>query len=1167
MTNEFSPQQLKAIETLDRSVVVWAGAGAGKTRVLVERFFTILAVRKAQVKEILAITFTNKAAKEMRGRIRQKLQDKCSQVTGEEMLFWRSMKEQLQWAPISTIHSLCMTILRDNPVEAVLDPKFNVLDEAEDNLLLREAATEVLAKAVAQQEHWAGHLLKLYDKTSLLSMTCEVYKKMAGGINISPAMAAILKEPYLSSRYKIEDVRDCLKVACTDLIAFRQELKKGSAQEVKVRIIEENWQELCACIDRISELNDHTEFINMTHKYFHPLEARSKDKEAVKQIRSCLEELAALQADKVAAEVVEDLCNFVWQIREKITKKKQVRRVLTFADLEHQTVELLEKYPAVCHKFQQRYKFIMVDEFQDTNEVQKRIIYLLAGGHSSILQSDSLFIVGDPKQSIYRFRGADVSVFYDVTNDIIKRNGEPRIDLDVNYRSAAGILAVVNSLFSDVMGTESDEIIYEQAKWHRQSDGAPAVRLLVVNKTELDCSKNIRQVEAEAIAAHIQELVNNGLANDGNSMVGYRDIAILFHSMTHVGHYEAALRQAKIPYYVIGNQGFYSCQEIVDTLNLLQVVENPHNQIALAGLLRSPYFMFSDGMLLDLSKIGEQDLWQGLAQLQAEDNSALKDQTLYQQAYHLLQKLCFLRSSLTIAELLTIAFEYTRYPEYLLSQYMGLQKYANIQKLIDVVRDFESKDNGTLGDFLQYIETLQREDDLSESEAQIDAESEDTVKIMTIHKAKGLEFPIVFVPNLERKFLTPTATVLYNPKLGLGLRIKDDNGKWKSPAFYRTVQEAERKAAVLEMKRLLYVAMTRAKDCLILACSGDKVLGEKEPEDLYNTMSNWLKWLARAFQFNDIGSIPELLCDSKISVHKPMIVAATEKQLSWADRYRESDCCVTDEVIWTRIRQNVEPIREQIPDRSETFSPTALQTFRHCPRQYYYHYVQNMPEVDSHTSQGDKTYMAPPQIVGLVVHKVCEILANPLLLDDYINQATELFAPAECRQAVADKAGALLRKYIASEFYQELSAGNIIREVRFTQSIVNNDEEYKMAGIIDCLRFYDDGSLGIIDYKTDQVSDMLQAKIKAQEYSWQIAIYSWAAAAVYHRPVRDAKLYFIQADAIVDMTISCAEQEHYHQNITTACRYITNNSAEENYSCNPAWCPYCSYIYCCPGTE
>ncbi len=1162
MTNEFSLQQLKAIETLDRSVVVWAGAGAGKTRVLVERFFRIIAMRKAQVKEILAITFTNKAAKEMRSRIRHKLQDKCSKVTGDELVFWRNMKEQLQWAPISTIHSLCMIILRDNPVEAVLDPKFNVLDEAEGNLLLRETVAEVLANAIIQQEAWAEKLLNLYGKASLLAMICEVYKKMEVVIDISPVMAAKLKEPYQHSQQKIKDVLNCLKTACTDLITCRQLLKKGSTQEDKVRNIEENWPEVCACIDRFDDVNYHTEFSTMVRKYFVPLEARSKDKEAVRQIRICLEELDALQADKVAVRVVEDVCTYIWQIKEALAKKKHARRALTFTDLEHKTVELLEKYPAVCQKFKQRYKFIMVDEFQDTNEIQKRIIYLLAGGNAGSLQSDSLFIVGDPKQSIYRFRGADVSVFYEVTNDILKRNNEPRIDLDVNYRSTEGILAVVNSLFQNVMGTENDEISYEQAKWYRLNEDEAAVRLLVVNKMELDGGKDIRQVEGEAIAAQIQELIKIGLASNGGIPVNYRDIAILFHSMTHVGHYETALRQAKIPYYVIGNQGFYDCLEIVDTINLLKVIENPHNQIALAGLLRSPYFMFSDRMLLVLASTGA-DLWQGLAKLQSADGLNPQEQNLYRHAYHTLQKLCSLRSSLTIEELLELAFEYTRYPEYLLSQCMGLQKYANIQKIIDVVREFQIDNNGGLGDFLRYIQILQREGDLAESEAQIDAESENTVKIMTIHKAKGLEFPVVIVPNLERNFLAPTAPVLYNAKLGLGLRIKDEKGEWKSPSFYRTVQEAERKATVLEMKRLLYVAMTRAENCLILSCSGDKVLSGKEPDDLYNSMSNWLKWLAGAFCFNELDTIPDLLCNSKISVHKPLTIVPKDNQQCWADRCRAGYRCEADEEIWTKISRNIKLIREQTPDRSDTFSPTALQSFRHCPRQYYYRYVQNMPEVERHENQGDKIYAAPAQLVGLVVHKVCEILADPLRLDEYIYQAVEQFVPAESRHVVTDKARILLQKYVVSEFYQELSTRNSLKEVRFTYNLVNDNEEYKMSGIIDCLQFYEDGSIGIIDYKTDQV-DSAQAKIKAQEYSWQMAIYSWAATAVYRRPVRDAKIYFIQADAVIDMEISQAGQNQCRQNIISACRYIINNSDEEKYSCNLNWCAYCSYTYCCP---
>jgi ATP-dependent helicase/nuclease subunit A len=460
----------------------------------------------------------------------------------------------------------------------------------------------------------------------------------------------------------------------------------------------------------------------------------------------------------------------------------------------------------------------------------------LAGGSQDELLGNKLFIVGDPKQSIYRFRGADVSVFDRVAKDI-EAHGGKRVVLDENFRSVKGLLTVFNELFAELMGTEYDTTV-PFAPLAAIRDGLATNNLSCVELLTIDPENSgnaeARQVEAKAVAAHIQQMVaKEGYLLDteqGPRRLEYRDVAILFASTTHQAVYEAALQAYDVPYYVLGGRNFYQRQEIVDVINLLKVIDNHHDATALAGVLRSPLFLLADDTLAYL-QLQAGSIWAGLGQPAILGQLALDQRAAAMKAWELLNRLRRLQGLVPIAELISLALNETSYDTFTLTQFMGVQQYANIHKLIGLARQYQTTEAATLSDFLRYVVKLM-EDGAQEGEAQIESEQGNTVKLMTVHSAKGLEFPVVLLPDVDRTFKYDAGSLLFDEELGLGLKLRSSSGDWQITSRHQLVAQREKQLSLLEMKRLLYVAMTRAKDRLVLSTSSSIIVDDKKIQAL-----------------------------------------------------------------------------------------------------------------------------------------------------------------------------------------------------------------------------------------------------------------------------------------------------------------------------------------------
>ncbi|MDE2705326.1 MAG: UvrD-helicase domain-containing protein, partial [Gemmatimonadota bacterium] len=577
-------------------------------------------------------------------------------------------------------------------------------------------------------------------------------------------------------------------------------------------------------------------------------------------------------ADERAAAVLPALSRVFFRVDTRYESSKGNGRMLDMDDLLEKSQQLIAADADIRHRLAQHYRFALIDEFQDTDPLQWKIICSLASPDGQ-MASDKLFIVGDPKQSIYSFRAADVTVFARVRDAIAeanaahKRESQPFCDngeiLDAsstqrlgslvmgeNFRTLAQPVAFVNALFPQFMQEIPDEpfqVGYDPLIGCRSADVSEgSVELLLlppdVNRDATDAVR----CEAQLVARRLSHLLEgNDLQvadQDGLRPPVPGDIALLLRRRRNLSAYEDALRACGIPFQVAGGRGFYQRQEIYDIANILRGLCNPGDGIALMGALRSPYFGLSDNALYALTAPDGSRLAKNLADADQRQRLAPADQEVSTDAVARLQCWEGLRDRVPLVELLHTILEDTGAWGFLCYGERGDQAVANVHKLLDLAREFR----GPLADFVVRLDLLTNEEQ-QEGEAVLDA---DALHILTVHAAKGLEFPIVVVPDLAARFnFQNSAPALIDAEKGLGLRVFDPEQDYKrTSSFIRTLinRNASRRQRA-EEKRLLYVACTRARDHLMLG----GVLTDKHFATDLDAAMDCLGWICGSLELTE----------------------------------------------------------------------------------------------------------------------------------------------------------------------------------------------------------------------------------------------------------------------------------------------------------------------------
>lgn len=870
----------QAATQLAGELVLTAGAGTGKTHTLVEVFVHLVAGasalgRRVAPRRILALTFSNKAAAELRERVRARFvaleQDPAARAALEAACVAQRVQpptplELAAWAdaaaaaPIETFHAFAADLVRRHAALAGVDPRFVLLADDEARGLARQAAEAVVLARL--EEPAVRDLVAELDlggrgRAGLVDGLLELARRL-GEEGRVPADLATGLDDGDAARAAFAEAKTAWRTAYVALIAATEQAvaeanpKTAAAIRGQLEALRAGEAFRLAMIDALPDDADprrEPAFTDVKREANLTVGPKGETKAARKAAREVLEAafeaLCTAHATARAARLLPALPPLLADAEARYRADKLGRGALDFADLLRLGHDLLAAEPAVRAEVQERVEAILVDEFQDTSPLQKQLLDLVRGPDVPRL------VVGDPKQSIYEFRGADVTVF-DAVQDEVRARGGAVLALTVSRRGRAPLVDAVNRLFARILdGSRGPfDVRFDPARdallAHRETaptgradvDAAP-VWLLDAEPSD----------EAMQVAACVRELVRGekGVvfrpATDapGGPPVAHaarhRDVTILLRRFTHVDALLAALRAEGIPHHVVGGRGFFEAQEIRDLGHALRLLDEPHDALASLGVLRSPLVGLSDASLLHLagalpprSSGRPTPLSLGAVLALAapgELGRALPDAIPVDEAERLTrylalhQRLAPEADRLGAAGVLAAIVEATDLAAVLAASPHGEQRVANLERLLD---ELAARDAGaSRGELGRWLGEKLAEVGSLDAPAQILGETDDVVRVMTIHQAKGLEFPIVIVPDCGNALArSSTSALAYDRDVGLGLAVRGDSGERTPSANTRAVRARRLLREAAESLRLFYVACTRARDLLVLAGSATR---------------------------------------------------------------------------------------------------------------------------------------------------------------------------------------------------------------------------------------------------------------------------------------------------------------------------------------------------------
>lgn len=1117
-------EQHEAIHRRRVSIALSAGAGCGKTHVLVERFLAALAPSTNGEQDgthglagLIAITFTDRAAREMRDRLRRKCRDRLRAADDRSADEWLGLLRELESARVSTIHAFCASLLRSHAVEAGIDPRFQILQAGPSATLFSEVIEDQLREQLGQMNEDLLDLVVMFGLVPLRQM----FQKLLGRRHA-------IDFNYWAKITPEELVRVWHEVEVKEVLPLLREQFLNMPEVVRMRTIIGNWtptnpvmrerfEVLGEAFDDLASGGDFYNLMSDIHdaarvqgggskKDWFSDEIHDEFRDAATTVRKWAKEVensSRIETDTAMSSAAAGLAllRVARPIIEAYESRKRELGFLDFDDLLAETLKLLNGShgPSLKQRLTSRLDLLLVDEFQDTDPLQVELVKALCGDH---LRKGKLFFVGDSKQSIYRFRGADPRVFRELQNEIPDAG---RLPLNRNFRSQPGVLDFVNALFHQRL----DNPKYEPLVAHRTAlSDAPIVEFLwatpPADNTEKIDVKLLRKQEAEWIARRLTQILATGHvtipadSSGATRKAAYGDVTILFRTLSDVRYYEEALRKHGIPYYTVGGGAYYAQQEVFDLLNLLRAIDAPGDVVSLAGALRSPFFSLTDETLYWLAQ-QETGLAGGLlaATLPSQLDGEQRRQVAF--AAETLRALRKQKDRLSVGALIRQALDLTGYDALLLAEFLGERKLANLRKLIDQARLFDASGIFTLSDFIHELsEFVSRQPD--EPPAPIELETSTVVRLMTIHQAKGLEFPIVVVPDLMRNQNGSPAIVAFDPQLGPLVRAKHEDAGACGLDLWRALEEQEEAD---EGIRLLYVAATRAADYLILSA------GVKD----FDKPNGWLEFLGERFDLRS-GALKAHLPSGwprprvTVTLEQPPKPPATDgnSRVNWEQLIAEARECAAEG------RGTSSPLVASIPpDR------TARRVFSFS-RLANHFTIDEMPPSEANALDAisaEEVFDEPTgdaTELGVLVHAVLaqiDFAAPGNVLERCRNELARRFSSSAVKP---DNAARLIERFLQSPRAAALrEAAAVHRELEFLLRWPPDEPAdcRLIQGFIDCLYQDPAGRWHLIDYKTNRVTAADVPKLAAK-YELQMSLYAMAAEEVLGASLATLTLCFLQ---------------------------------------------------------
>lgn len=864
MDVKWTSEQKKVIDLRDRDILVSAAAGSGKTAVLVERIVNRICVDNppVDIDRMLVVTFTKAAAAEMRERVSRAIDSLKEQKPDDENL--QRQSTLVHNALITTIDSFCLFVVQNNFAQLNLDPDFRIGDQAELKLMLKDALAQVFEDNYAREDNEEFiNLIDTYSKgrndSAVRQMVEDIYYKAGSSSWPRKWMNSLLRLYDIKSAKQLEDseiIKEIVDYSRVLLEEAVQELTMAKDLASATPGLEKyalTLSEDIALFDGMADVTGYVgmqEFLNKISfgriAVIRKFDGDEKKKERVKSMRDATKkkvdgikqkyfgmsiELMYEQLERQRP-FVKELIRLSLEFYDAMEAVKTRKRVFDFSDIEHFALRILVDEQTLeptetAREFSKHFEEIMIDEYQDSNQVQEDILTAISREHQGV---GNMFMVGDVKQSIYRFRMARPELFMEKYNTYTSDDSaHQRIDLHKNFRSRNEVLDFTNDIFYKIMAADLGNVQYDDdaALYPGASYPKETMRpeLLLVDYKDEELSEIIEdkvQIEALLIANRIRSLMENGMVTDKKTgqlrAVQYRDIVILSRSVATWGNTVAAvLKDCDIPAHVESNTGYFSSYEIQVILSMLRILDNPLQDIPMAAVLASPIVGMDDEELAQIRSAfkGVSFAQAALSAMAGEDG--YEDEKL--KAFALVfERLRGAVADTPIHELLYRMLDETGFYRYASAMPAGKRRRQNIDMLIEMAAAYEKTSYKGLFHFVRYID-IQQKYEIDYGEADTAGENDDVVRIMTIHKSKGLEFPVVFVSGLGKGFNTQDtkSDLVIHEKLGLGLVEKTKSPRTKRPSLIRNEIESRIKRENLgEELRVLYVALTRAKEKIIL---------------------------------------------------------------------------------------------------------------------------------------------------------------------------------------------------------------------------------------------------------------------------------------------------------------------------------------------------------------
>lgn len=1176
MSDRLTNEQRAAVENRGRTLLVSAAAGSGKTKVLVERLFSYVENEGANLDDFLIITYTRAAAAELRGKIAKALAERLESDPTNAHLQRQMLR--VYRADIKTVDAFCTALLRENCHLLAADenghalrPDFRVLDETDAALLKLRTLNRVLDKFYDGLTDGDGGtqladtLGAGRDDSALAELVLELHTKLQA----QPYAGKWLTAQHTAWEHIPAQIEDTPYGAIL-LAAVRRKalhwarLLSAAAQEMTANDALNNkyapaFSDVAGQLEALAAQTSWGGARGVTVAFPRLAPVKDADGGAMKtRMKSlwdnCKASVKTLAAyfDATSEEAADDLravapamlalLDLTAAFDRAYSNEKRRRNAADFSDQEHEAIRLLidenGKPTELARTVSQRYREIMVDEYQDTNEVQNRIFDAISRG------GKNLFTVGDVKQSIYRFRLADPGIFLKHYNDYpdaadAAEGESAKILLSKNFRSRAEVLDATNFVFENVMSEELGELDYGEAEKLRVGasypDGstyAPEFHLLDLPPQTGEQRVSAAHAEADFVADYIKKMITSGFSVQDEATklprpIREDDVVILMRSpRVRLFEYRCAMEARGLHCCCDADSDFYETMEIAVMLSLLQIIDNPRQDVPLISALRSPLFGFTpDRLAIIRAKEKHGDFYDALLADDGEDTAAF---------LATLRALREASAQLRVHELLFEVYRRCRALAVFGAMPGGAERRENLLALFELTESFEQSGHTGLFSFVTYLRELLQSGDAPAPEV---AHSATGVRIMSIHKSKGLEFPVVILADLAKRFnnMDFNTSVLVHPQLGLGPERVDiaRRIRYPTPARLALEQTLKREAKAEEL-RILYVAMTRAKEKLVMV----------------HTQSNAAKRVADLLAVASCPALPEAVDEGKCLgdwLLLPLVCRTEAEELRALAGQEGEIVTVSGGTPWTVRVHNALDCVGEARTASDDGTPEAAAelSLDHAALAYRYPYEHEtqLPakltatqlkgrlldaEISENTTLPPRLRsLAKPKFLagetamsgadrGTAIHLCLQYLDFAAQSEQEVKAQVEKMLTR--RLLTREQADAVDVKSIAAFLQSDLAArirksAHVEREYRFSllrpaSDYVEcaGDDRLLLQGVVDCF-FEEDGGITVLDFKTDRITPAQTAE-RAEHYRPQLEAYASALERIMEKPVREKVLYF-----------------------------------------------------------